>query len=140
MKVFTIGYGGRKPEDFLNILKKNGIRAVVDVRLRPDRASMGVYAKAKSTDRGIDKLLGSSKIQYYSMPELGNVFLDLDDWRERYKKLLESCGEVLLDRLYNIDVPKPFCLLCAEKKSSQCHRKEIADYLVAWKGWQVEHL
>ena len=140
MKFFTIGYGGRKPEDFVNILGKNGIRAVVDVRLRPDRASMGVYAKAKSTDRGIDKLLGSSKIQYYSMPELGNVFLDLDDWRERYKKLLEGCGELLLDRLYNIDVPKPFCLLCAEKKISQCHRKEVADYLVACKEWQVEHL
>ena len=50
MKVFTIGYGGRGKEDFLSLLKANDVRPVVDIRLRPDRASMGIWVKAKTAD------------------------------------------------------------------------------------------
>ncbi len=74
------------------------------------------------------------------MPELGNLFLGFDDWYARYKELLEKSGELLLNRIYNTNIPQPFCLLCAEKKATECHRKLIADYLVVNKNWEVEHL
>jgi uncharacterized protein (DUF488 family) len=137
MKFFTIGYGGRKPEEFLNLLKGNGISSVVDVRLRPDKASMGIYAKAKDDNKGIQSMLARADIKYFSFVELGNLFLSFDDWAQRYQRLLDKAGELLTERLSN--VPQPFCLLCAEKDPSACHRKLIADYLIN-KGHQVEHL
>jgi len=138
MKLFTIGYGGRSQADFINLLRSNGVRAVVDVRLRPDKASMGIWVKAKTEDRGIQKILSTAGIEYRSLPELGNLFLDYPDWRERYEQFLEKAGGLLFSRLSGL--PEPFCLLCAEKKAEDCHRRQIAEYLVRTQGVEVQHL
>ncbi len=94
MKFYTVGYGGRNPKDFLDLLKQSGIGSIVDIRLRPDRASMGSYVKAKSADKGIQKLLAESGIKYYSFIEMGNIFLDYEDWHERYRLLVERTGDL----------------------------------------------
>jgi uncharacterized protein (DUF488 family) len=137
MKFYTIGYGGRNPEEFLELLRQRGVKIIVDVRLRPDRSSMGSFAKAKSQDKGIQKLLATAEITYISVVELGNIFLDRPDWRERYRELLLRAGDLLIQRLENVSTP--FCLLCAEKSPSKCHRLLIAEYLVS-KGYEVEHI
>ncbi len=88
MNGFTVGYGGRVPAEFAHLLAKAGVRTIVDVRLRPDKASMGSFARAKDADKGIAGLLARAGIGYVSLPELGNVFLEYDDWAERYIGLL----------------------------------------------------
>jgi uncharacterized protein (DUF488 family) len=138
MKLFTIGYGGAVPQAFTECLKTAGVQTVVDVRLRPDRASMGAYVKAKTANKGIERLLSEAGIGYRSLPELGNVFLDYDDWRERYAALLARAGDLLVSRL--ADIPGSICLLCAEKRPEECHRMLIAQYLASVAGNEVEHL
>ena len=138
MKLFTIGYGGAMPQAFTDCLRKAGVQTVVDVRLRPDRASMGAYVKAKTGDKGIERLLGEAGIGYRSLPELGNVFLDYDDWRERYTALLARAGDLLVSRL--VEVCGPICLLCAERRPEECHRMLIAQYLASVAENEVEHL
>ena len=138
MKVFTIGYGDRTKEEFLSLVKSNRINAIVDIRLRPDRARIGFWAKAKTAEKGIEGWLAGAGIGYISLIELGNLFLDCPDWQHRYEKLLSSCGELLTQRL--MEIPGPICLLCAEKKASECHRKIVADFLAKHRGAEIYHL
>jgi uncharacterized protein (DUF488 family) len=135
---YTIGYGGRRPEEFVGLLVAHGVRAVADVRIRPDRASMGAYSRAKSPDKGIEKLLGNCGIEYRAILELGNLFRDLEDWAPAYRAFFDRAGDLLVGRID--DLPRPFCLLCAEKRVAECHRLVIADFLVAHRGWTAHHL
>jgi len=137
MKCYTVGYGGRPPRDFLALLQQYDIGTIVDVRLRPDRASMGVYAQAKSPEKGIQGLLGQGGISYVSLMELGNLFLGDEHWRERYPRLIQQAGALLLERLFAL--PPLFCLMCAERRAAECHRLYIAGYLLQ-QGWEVTHL
>lgn len=137
MKYYSIGYGGRKPDDFVAILKKHRISVIVDVRLRPDHSTMGVYIKAKDPKKGIENLLNVSGIDYKSLLELGNLFLEVDNWQDPYKRLFDVAGDILTERL--MVLKGQICLMCAEKDVEKCHRKIIADYLLQ-KGHEVEHL
>ena len=137
MKFYTVGYGGRQPEDFLNLLKQKEIEAMVDVRLLPDRGRVRSYIKAKSPDKGIERLLREENIQYFWLVELGNIFMYRKDWREPYGRLLDRAGDLLIKRLEEIS--RPLCLMCAEKRVEECHRQLIADYL-GRRGHQAEHI
>jgi uncharacterized protein (DUF488 family) len=127
VKLFTIGYGGRTPTDFVALLRQSGVATLVDVRIDPRHAHLGSFVLAKSPDKGIQRLLWDAGIAYVSIPELGNPFRGHDDWKERYERWLRSNADVELRRLEGI--PEPFCLLCAEKDPENCHRKSIADVL-----------
>jgi uncharacterized protein (DUF488 family) len=137
VRFFTIGYGGRKPDELVAKLKDRGVTMVVDVRLRPDRASMGSFTKASTPEKGIERLLADAGLGYVALTELGNPFIGLDDWADRYRRLLRGSGDLLIERL--LQVPPTFCLMCAEKKAAECHRSSLADLLVA-RGWNVEHI
>jgi len=137
MHFFTIGYGGRAPSELLSLLSTAGVKTLVDVRLRPDKASMGSYAKAKTPDKGIEALLASRGIGYVSLPELENVFLGDADWPTLYAELIAKAGDLLTRKLAGIR--EPFCLMCAEKRVAECHRRIIAEFLVGH-GNEVTHI
>jgi len=137
MRLFTIGYGGRKPSDFVSVLNDHGIKLVVDVRGRPDRAHLGSFAKAKTPDKGIQKLLASGGIDYVSIPELGNPFYHEDDWVEHYQQLFAKHGKRQIPHL--LKLKKRFALMCAEKYVKDCHRQFIATEL-EHRGCTVVHI
>ena len=111
------------------------------VRLRPTRARLNCYAKAKTPDKRIEKLLTAVGIKYESFVELGNPFLDVEAWAEPYRRRLETDGRRLTERLVRLvgtgEIAQPFCLLCSEKNPQDCHRTIVADWLVKSLGWEV---
>jgi len=127
-KLFTIGYGGRSPQELLDRLVGHGVQAVVDVRISP-RGHLGAFTRARSEEKGIQGLLGRGGIQYYWAESLGNLYRNVEDWRVRYQKYLDTHWDALRN-LFDA-VPQPFCLLCAEKLPEHCHRTYIAERLAS---------
>jgi uncharacterized protein (DUF488 family) len=138
MRFFTIGYGGRPPSEFVEVLKQHKIRTVADTRLHPQRASMGSYVLAKTQEKGIHGLLGRAGIGYCWVEELGNPFLGDDDWQEKYRHWIEAHGETRCGMLFELE--EPVCLLCAEKKPIDCHRLQVANFLVSRGHALIAHL
>jgi uncharacterized protein (DUF488 family) len=135
-KFYTIGYGGRKPDEFVGLLNSRGIRTVVDVRFRP-RGFRGYYTRSQDPNKGIGRLLAEGGVEYLWAQELGNPFMDQDGWAGEYQGHLDQLGGRLAEILEN--VPAPFCLMCGEKLVEECHRKIIANRLVET-GARVEHI
>jgi uncharacterized protein (DUF488 family) len=139
MKCFTLGYGGRNPAELIDLLTRAGIRTVVDIRSAPQRSYLGIFSRQKNPASGIEGLLGRAGIAYLALPELANEFREHDDWRERYARFLARKGKKLVKPL--LEAAEPIALLCAEKCFSDCHREQLAAFLVQkWPGVEVEHL
>ena len=129
--LYTIGYGGKTPHQLIELLHGNQIKHIVDVRLRPDRASMGFYKLAKDPTKGIQGLFVREGITYHSYIELGNLFVDWGaKYRSPYTTLLANSGHLLTERLRSLlSLGERVCLLCAEKDPAHCHRAEIVTFM-----------
>jgi uncharacterized protein (DUF488 family) len=132
IKLYTIGFTGKSAEKFFTLLKKAGVKKIVDTRLN-NVSQLAGFAK------GLD-------LKYFAK-EIGNMdyehIIDLaptKDLLTRYRneKITWQQYEVeyigLLDKrkiAHKIDTAKLHdnCLLCSEDKPEKCHRRLLAEYL-----------
>ena len=131
MKLFSIGYGNRKPAEFLELLKANGIKAVIDVRKKDSKGWCWEYT-TKRLPIELEKL----GIKYDNLYLLSNKFVQysLDDSLRLYKNWLLGTNEaddILEDIKFNIEhyYENNVAIMCACLKSDKCHRKFIVDEL-----------
>lgn len=127
----------RQRHEFLILLQQYGIQTMVDMRLRPDRASMGIWVMAKTADNRIKSWLTAAGMGYRSLVELDNVFRDFPHWRPHYEQLLASAGKLLTERL--VGFPNSMCLLCSEKRLADCHQQQVASFRTVHRGVEIEH-
>ena len=144
-RLMTIGHAGTGAEGFFARLADGGVRAVIDVRLRPSSQFAG-FAKGGDLRYFLRRLCG---IDYRHEPLLAPTAALLADYRagrcgwDAYAKafdalLRERRAAARLDPAAFADA----CLLCAEAGAERCHRRLAAEHLAAaWPGrWRVVHL
>jgi len=141
-KIFTIGYEGKTPDEFLKVLKEAEISIVVDVRENPASRKKGFSKKTLSAT------LNDNGIQYRHIAELGTP----KDIRVEYQnsgnieRLLEQYRTYLTENPLNINIlldaigNNTACIMCFEKLASQCHRLVITEYLYLNHGVAINHL
>jgi uncharacterized protein (DUF488 family) len=137
--LYTIGYGGRHPQDFVTILTQANIGLVCDVRAEPRRAYRGIYTFNPEKGSGpLPRLLAQAGIAYEWFPELGNPERQDPEIRA-FQQLMAQEAERRLQRLQTCVQALCACLLCAEQDTQRCHRRIITAYLIA-SGYSVQHL
>ncbi len=145
MRIWTIGHSTRTIDEFISLLKENGIKLVADVRMFPGSKRYPQFGR-----EALAKSLGESGIRYEHLPELGGRRKANPDsrntaWRnasfrsyadymetEQFQKGIESLLDVASEA-------GPAAIMCAEAVWWRCHRSLIADYLKV-RGMEAMHV
>lgn len=127
-KFFTIGYGQRTIEQFVNILNIVGIHTLVDVRKNP-------FSKFKPefNKKNLAKILKKNNIKYIHFPKLGvpiearerlAVTEDYDWFFRWYDSQILSNRILESEDFQSLDYP--IAIMCVELDPTRCHRHRIA--------------
>ena len=142
MTVFTIGHGTRPAEELVETLVEAGVQTLVDVRRFPGSRRNPQFGQA-----AVVEALRPAGIEYRHPVELGGR-LRGEPGEERF-----PCIRVAAFRSYAARMGTPEwqaaltealaepapCLMCAETDWHRCHRRLIAELLLA-RGEEVVHL
>ncbi len=119
MAIFTIGYGGRKLDDLIAVLRRYDISVVVDVRRFP-KSKLPEY-----NEQSLRSRLAKCGISYVWMGDtLGGLrrggyikYMATDNYQAGIAKLLEMAeqGNIVL--------------MCKERSDAGCHRRHIVETL-----------
>lgn len=142
--IYTVGHSTRSSEELLALLREPGIERLADVRAFPSSRRHPQFKREAMAD-----WLGSAGIEYRHMPGLGGRRSPIPGslnagWRDAafqgYADHMRSAEfQDALAALEAAARESTTSIMCAEAVWWRCHRRLIADALVA-RGWRVEHL
>lgn len=144
MKLFTIGFTKKAARDFFELLQKQGIKRIVDVRLN-NVSQLAGFAKKNDLAYFLEKICN---MEYVHTPELAPTKEILDDykkrggdWKDYEEKFLSLMKERKVEDTLSKQIISEGCLLCSEHKPHRCHRRLVAEYLKRhWGDVDVIHL
>jgi uncharacterized protein (DUF488 family) len=142
--IYTVGHSTRSREQLLDILLREHVTALADVRAFPRSRRHPQFNR-----ENLRQWLAEAGVDYAHMPALGGRRRPQENsintgWREAafrgyadYMAKAEFAdGLRELERLAHT---RTTAIMCAEAVWWRCHRRLISDALTA-RGWEVEHL
>ena len=142
MTIYTVGHGVRPVEELIGTLHEAGVRTLVDVRRFPSSRRNPQFNQA-----ALAGALTAAGVTYRHAVELGGRRSD-EPGEELFACLRVSAFRSYAARMGSatwqsvlaaeLEQPRP-CFMCAETVWWRCHRRLIAELLVA-RGQSVVHL
>lgn len=145
MKLYTIGFTQKSAQEFFELLRTNGVRRLMDIRLRPG-GQLSAFARQEDLPYFLRQLVNGC--EYVHQPFLAPTAEILKDYRvdedwDRYTKRFEALMEErgVPDVLNLADFELPTCMLCSEATPAHCHRRLVAERMAAhWPEVEIIHL
>jgi uncharacterized protein (DUF488 family) len=145
MKLCTIGFTKKTARQFFEILRRAGIKKLVDIRLN-NRSQLAGFTKKGDLEYFLQTICGAS---YHHLPALAPTQDILDDlkkrngtwsqYEERFQKLMRERGAI--EKLEKEFLEEPSCLLCSEATAEHCHRRLVAEAIKRrWPELEIVHL
>jgi uncharacterized protein (DUF488 family) len=136
---FTIGHSTRAIADFVALLHEADVRLVVDVRTVPRSRTNPQYNRDALPDTlsgyqiGYEHIaaLGGLRGRRADVPPQVNAFWTNDSFHNYADYAMSADFRSGLARLREIGHARRCAVMCAEAVWWRCHRRIIADYLIA---------
>lgn len=141
--IFSIGYQGKDSDAFLDVLIRNQIEEVVDVRANPFSMNF-TFIKSR-----LEAKLEKIGIAYRHIPELGidgslrREYLADNDYRalfETYSATILPQAQKQVEKLMELGANRRIALLCFEQDVNCCHRGILSKKIEKITGKKVGHL
>lgn len=133
MEIYTIGFTKKTASCFFELLKKNEIRKVIDIRLS-NKSQLAGFAKGEDLKFFLE-LFGIEYVHDVTLAptdELRKMYNDkerkmsFDEYTVIFNEIMEN--RQCIQKLQKLDLDK-VCFLCSEEKPDKCHRKLVVDGL-----------
>jgi len=146
-RYYTIGHSTHAREAFIALLREAGARYVVDVRTMPRSRTNPQYnadvlpAALAQADIGYEHLaaLGGLRSRRRDVPPDVNSYWENASFHNYADYAMSDAFATGMARLRELAAQRPCALMCAEALWWRCHRRIIADYLLA-AGEEVTHI
>lgn len=135
MNVFTIGFTKKSAKTFFELIKKNDINLLIDIRLN-NVSQLAGFTKGKDLEFFLKEICQCKYIHEINFAPTKDILDDYKSkrisWQEYESKfiyLLNKRDVISLFSTKGFLNHKNICLLCSEPTSEKCHRRLLAEYL-----------
>ena len=138
LTIFTIGHSTRPIEDFIELLRANGVTQLIDIRTIPKSRHNPQF-----NSDALAASLHAARIRYLHLKALGGLRHARRDsvnlgWRNVSFRGFADYMQTdeftpALDRVIELAEDRPTALMCAEAVPWRCHRSLVADALTVRK-------
>jgi len=145
MEVYSIGFTKKTAEQFFGLLKRQGIRRLLDVRLN-NSSQLAGFTKRDDLEYFLRAICDA---QYLHEPLLAPTQEMLDAYKKRrgsWAAYEASFLALMRERRVEERLPRslfsiPTVLLCSEPTAGHCHRRLVLEYLRdRWGDLTILHL
>ena len=144
MNVFTIGFTKKTAEEFFTLLKRPGLRRLIDVRLN-NVSQLAGFTKKNDLKFFLREI---AEVDYLHMPVLAPTQDILhaykkngSDWATYESQFLQLMADRQIETKVKREIIDGSCLLCSESTPEHCHRRLVAEYLRRhWQDVEICHL
>ena len=130
--LFTIGFTKKSAEKFFELLKSNGVKQLVDIRIS-NNSQLAGFAKGKDLAYFVKQICG---INYQHVLDFAPTKELLDRWHKQtvtWEEYIDEYTTMLKARdiikKYGVKQFDGACFLCSEETADICHRRLLAEYM-----------
>jgi uncharacterized protein (DUF488 family) len=131
IKLYTIGFTKKSAEHFFELLKKNNVKKIVDIRIN-NTSQLAGFAKGSDLAYFAKSI---NNIGYVYIPDFAptkELLSDYQnkkiDWLDYQKIFMNLIEQRKISSKYDIADFDGSCFLCSEDTPEKCHRRLVVEY------------
>ncbi|WP_220452051.1 DUF488 domain-containing protein [Meiothermus luteus] len=144
-KIYTVGFTHKTAEQFFELLRRHGVRRLLDVRLN-NTSQLAGFSKKADLAYFLKQILGADYLHEPLLAPTEGLLKAYQkgkiSWAEYEAGFLSLMRERRVEQRVDRGwFSRPTVLLCSEPTPERCHRRLVAEYLAQrWGDLEVVHL